>query len=142
MTGADRDALRAVLMRDEGLRLKPYRDTLGKLTIGIGRNLDDRGISYETAIHMLNEDIDAHAAELESAYPWVRTLDPVRYRVLVNMAFNLGLSKLKQFKTTLGYIERGEYEEASRAMVRSLWAKQVKGRATRLAEEMRTGEAT
>lgn len=139
MTESDREALRPVLVVDEGLRLKPYRDTVGKLTIGIGRNLDDRGISEATAFQMLDEDIDLHAKELETAYPWVLDLDPVRYRVLVNMAFNMGIRTLSQFKNTLGLIRRGEYGEAADAMLQSLWAKQVGRRARRLAMEMRTG---
>jgi lysozyme len=141
MTDADRAALRKALAVDEGLRLTPYRCPAGKLTIGYGRNLEDRGISEATALQMLDEDIDSHAKDLETAYPWVRDLDPVRYRVLVNMAFNMGIRTLSQFKTTLGYIRRGEYDAAADAMQQSLWAKQVKGRARRLADEMRTGVA-
>lgn len=141
MTDADRAALRSALVVDEGVRLKPYRDTVGKLTIGVGRNLDDRGISEATAFQMLDEDIDIHAKELETAFPWVLDLDPVRYRVLANMAFNMGIRVLSQFKNTLGLIRRGEYDAAADAMLQSLWAAQVKGRARRLAQEMRTGEA-
>lgn len=141
MTTAVRDALRLALIRDEGVRLKPYRDTVGKLTIGCGRNLDDNGISEATAFQMLDEDITTHAHELAAAYPWVTALDPVRYAVLVNMAFNLGLSRLRQFKHTLACIERGDYDAAADAMLKSLWAKQVKNRAVRLAQEMRTGVA-
>ena len=141
MTDADRDALRVSLTADEGVRLKPYRCPAGKLTIGIGRNLDDRGISEATALQMLDEDIDLHAKELETAFPWVLDLDPVRYRVLVNMAFNMGIRVLSQFKTTLGHVRRGEYDEAATAMLYSTWSSQVKGRARRLAQEMRTGVA-
>ena len=141
MTHVDRAALRAVLRIDEGLRLTPYRDTADKLTIGYGHNLDDRGISETTALQMLDEDIDLHASELETELSWVVSLDPVRYRVLVNMAFNMGMGTLRQFTHTLGCIERGQYDDAATAMLQSLWARQVKGRAVRLAQEMRSGVA-
>lgn len=127
------------LTRDEGLRLKPYYDTVGKLTIGVGRNLTDKGISQTEAETMLANDIAEHTAELEQHLPWVVQLDGPRKGVLVNMCFNMGISRLLGFINTLAYIKAGEYAKAADGMLHSKWATQVGPRATRLSEQMRTG---
>jgi lysozyme len=128
------------LERDEGLRLKPYTDSVGCLTIGIGRNLRDRGITKEEAYHLLQNDLDEVEAQLSGALPWWKTLDEVRQRVLANMAFNLGIAKLLGFTLTLSRIERKQFGPAAESMLQSVWALQVGVRAKRLAEMMRTGE--
>lgn len=135
------------LTRDEGRRLKPYRDSVGKLTIGVGRNLDDKGISASECDGMLQNDIAEHCALLDQYLPWWRRLDEVRARALANMAFNLGVGpsaeqptgKLLTFKNTLAAIERGDWEAAARGMETSAWAHQVGQRAVRLVAMMRTG---
>lgn len=128
------------LKKHEGLRLRAYKDTVGKLTIGIGRNLDDVGISEDEALFMLGNDITKAQAQLNKALPWTTNLDRVRYDVLTNMAFNMGINGLLQFKNTLALIQQGKYKEASIQMLQSKWAGQVKGRATELAKQMETGE--
>ncbi len=128
------------LLRDEGLRLKPYACTAGKLTIGVGRNLTDRGITKTEAMLMLAHDIDDCCDDLDRALPWWRTLDPIRQRVLANMCFNLGLAKLLSFKNTLAAVEAGDYLRAADGMRASLWARQVGQRAERLAQMMATGQ--
>jgi lysozyme len=141
VTIRDRYQLRAQLIRHEGLRLKAYRDTVGKLTIGIGRNLDDTGISQDEATYLLAGDISRAEQGLLSRYPeWYPALDPVRQSVLINMAFNLGLSSLAGFTHTLDCVARGQYGEASDSMLKSKWAGQVGQRAVELAAQMRTGE--
>lgn len=131
----------ADLKRDEGLRLKAYKDTVGVWTIGYGRAHVAPGTVWTQAQAeaALIEDVRKHNAELAAALPWIGNLDLVRRRVLQNMAFNLGLKGLLGFKNTLGMVKDGDYEGAARGMMNSLWAKQVKGRAVRLAEQMRTG---
>lgn len=136
----NRETMVDELVRDEGLRLKPYTDSVGVLTIGIGRNLRDRGITKEEAYHLLQNDLDEVEATLSDALPWWKTLDEVRQRVLANMAFNLGIAKLLGFTLTLSRIERKQYGQAADAMLQSVWALQVGVRAKRLAEMMRTGE--
>lgn len=130
--------LTADLKRDEGLRLKPYRDTVGKLTIGIGRNLDDVGISEAEAEYLLQQDIDRTMAEMDRLMPWWRGLDDTRKRVLINMGFNLGVPGLIKFKNTLAAVKGGRYADAARGMLASKWARQVGDRALRLAELMRS----
>jgi lysozyme len=128
------------LTRDEGCRLKPYRDTVGKLTIGVGRNLEDVGISKEEAEMLLATDVRSAEAAVNKALPWTVNVDPIRRAVLVNMAFNLGIEGLLGFKHTLELVRAGKYEEASDAMLNSKWAEQVGPRAARLSIQMRTGE--
>jgi lysozyme len=139
-----RDQLVAALIRDESLRLKPYKDTVGKLTIGIGRNLDDVGISHDEALVLLNNDIDKASAQVRTQLPWTVGLDDARLAVLVNMAFNMGIGDqthgLLAFHNTLALIQSGNYTAAADAMLQSKWAKQVGARAARLAEQMRTGQ--
>ena len=124
----------------EGERLKPYRCTAGRLTIGVGRNLEDRGISREESAVLLANDIADMERELQRALPWVARLDEVRARVLVDMAFNLGIVGLLAFKRTLAAIEAGQYQQAATMMLDSKWAKQVGGRAERLSRMMATGK--
>lgn len=136
----DREKLRAQLVKHEGYRQFPYRDTVGKLTIGCGRNLDDVGVTREEAEFLLRADIDKAERGLRDRYGvWFDALDPVRQAVLVNMAFNMGLVTLGQFRNTLQAIADGDYEDAARGMLASKWASQVKGRAVELATMMRTG---
>lgn len=133
--------LEDMLLRHEGLRLKPYRDTVGKLTIGVGRNLDDVGITRDEALALLRNDVARAQAALDAALPWRADLDPVRGRVLVDMAFNLGVPGLLAFSGTLGAIRDGAYAQAADRMLQSRWAAQVHGRAAELAQMMRTGRA-
>ena len=124
----------------EGLRLKPYKDTAGKWTIGIGRNLEDKGITEQEALFMLNNDVDYFYDKIKKEINWFWALDDARQNVLVNMAFNLGVSGLLTFKNTLRLISVGHYYEAAEEMLNSKWANQVGYRAEELAEQMRTGE--
>lgn len=134
------EKLQQQLEAHEGCVLKPYTDTVGKLTIGIGRNLTDKGITEHEARYLLAYDIDECVADLTSAFPWFVRLDDVRQRVLLDMRFNLGPVGLRKFKQTLALVERGDYVKASENMLASKWAGQVKGRARRLARMMATGE--
>lgn len=135
------------LMIDEGVRLKPYRDSVGNLTIGVGHLLTtgelaqyQNGITIKTARALLDQDLAFHRAALFRHVPVARTLDDVRQSVLVNMAFNLGIEKLQGFKQMLAALERRDYASAAHEMLNSKWAKQVGKRAKRLADEMRTGQ--
>jgi lysozyme len=128
------------LERHEGLRLKPYRDTVGKLTIGVGRNLTDVGLSESEARFLLRTDVTRVKADLDTHLPWWRGLDDVRARVLADMAFNLGIAGLVGFRDTLAAVRAGRWADAAAGMRASKWAGQVKGRAERLASMMQTGD--
>jgi lysozyme len=136
----DRYAMVRQLRLHEGERLKPYRCTAGKLTIGVGRNLEDRGISAEESAMLLANDIAAMERELQHALPWAATLDEVRQRVLLDMAFNLGIVGLLAFKRTLATVAAGQYQQAATMMLDSKWTRQVGQRAERLSRMMATGK--
>jgi lysozyme len=128
-----------MLIRHEGMELKPYTCTAGKLTIGVGRNIEDMGITEDEAIYMLRNDVAKYAAELASAKPVVKALDDVRYYVLLNMAFNLGISRLLKFEKMWQAIEDNRFVDAALEMQDSRWCDQVKGRCKELAELMENG---
>ena len=141
MTETLMNRIKAQLVRHEGLRLKPYRCTAGKLTIGIGRNLEDRGISQKEAYAMLERDIaDCEQGLIDEIPEVYNKLDEVRQSVLLNMCFNLGIKGLLEFKNTLAFIRAGDWERAANGMLASKWAKQVGKRAIELSELMRKGQ--
>jgi len=165
---------REQLILDEGLRLFPYRCTAGKITIGVGRNLEDnpltamevirllssrphinvtnipisevrrllledfyaKGITREEAYFLLDNDIKKFSLRLIDALPWVNSAPVEVQRILLNMAFNMGISNLLTFENTLKEIKQGNYKQAAENMKKSKWAKQVTNRAGRLIERM------
>lgn len=128
------------LLRDEGMRLRPYRDSVGKLTIGVGRDLDDVGINEEEARMLLKTDVAAATAGLQVALPWTSGLDPVRFAALLNMTFNMGIRGVLGFKHFLAALSSGDWKLASLNMLNSRWAGEVGARAQRLAQQIETGE--
>lgn len=141
MTDALMNRIKSQLVRHEGLRLKPYRCTAGKLTIGVGRNLDDCGISQKEAYALLDNDIRNCEQQLLDEIPVIYdALDEVRQSVLLNMCFNLGLKGLLGFNNTLAFIAAGDWERAANGMLASKWAKQVGLRAIELSEMIRKGK--
>lgn len=137
----NRELLRSQLERHEGLRLRVYQDTVGKATIGYGRNLDDVGISRDEADFMLAGDIEKVERQLATVSEY-RELDSVRQTVIANLCFNVGFYGLMQFKRMWAAIGRGNYKAASKEMLDSKWARQVGARAVELSEIMRTGEVS
>lgn len=132
--------LRSLLRHHEGVRAKPYRCTAGKTTIGVGRNLDDLGLSPDEIDYLFENDLRRVELELLRAFPWAKSLDAVRYAVMVDMLFNLGLRRLQNFRKFLAAMEKNDWKTASIEMMDSLWAKQVKRRATRLRDMVLTGQ--
>jgi lysozyme len=140
MTPFTRNALKQILFVQEGFRDKPYTDTTGHLTIGIGRNLSDRGISLNEAYDLLENDIEYFEGCLQKVFPFYDRLSQARQAVLVNMAFNLGLKNLLEFKKFVEYLADNDYSNAAKEMLDSVWAKQVGARAQVLAAIMQTNE--
>ncbi len=130
--------LRDLLIKHEGLRLKPYKDSVGILTVGVGRNLE-RPISHDLAMFMLDEDIESSYKDVEQ-FGWFSSLDSVRQDVIINMVFNLGITRFKGFKNTIQAISDGDYLKASQEMLDSKWANQVGHRAVELSMMMESGE--
>lgn len=157
----NREHLIQKLIAHEGMILRVYQDSLGIDTIGIGRNLEDRGISkqeldamdipnintiYEhgiteaDAVYLATNDVQIVENELLAAHPCVAELDSVRQLVLVDMAFNMGVPRLRGFKKMWAAIHKGDYTTAAKEMLDSRWANQVKSRSTILANMMHVGE--
>jgi len=126
------------LIVHEGLKLTPYKDTVGKLTIGVGHNLTDNGITKVQALCILADDIAEVEKFIRANFPWYDGLDDVRQRVVADMCFNLG-PKILQFKRFLEFVKTKQWEMAAVAMLDSLWARQVGKRAMTLARMMKDG---
>lgn len=127
------------LKQHEGLKLKPYHCTSGKLTIGYGRNLEAKGISKGEAESMLLSDI-AEVEERLVRAGFLSGLNDARKAVLINMAFQLGFNGLSKFRNMLAAVQSEQYVLAASEMLDSLWAKQTPNRAKELSEQMLTGE--
>lgn len=138
------EQLTAQLRRDEGTRATAYKDSMGWLTLGVGRLIDSRkpgaGLRPDEIDYLLKNDINDRIQALRKALPWLDSLSEARQGVLVNMAFQLGTEGLLAFRQTLGLVRDGKYTEASEQMLKSKWAEQTPGRAKRLSEQMKTGE--
>ena len=133
------DKLKRSLITHEGVRTKPYMDTGGAITIGVGHNLTANGIPMTMVWSLLEADVIVAIASM-GYYPWFDDLDDVRQRVMVEMMFNLGPGRLGEFHRLLSAMHDRDYEAAALEMMRSTWATQVGIRATHLAEMMRVGK--
>lgn len=130
--------LRAQLEQHEGRRTHPYTDTVGKLTIGVGRNLTDVGLFDDEITRMLENDLARTWGGLIGRLPWVAGLDEVRQRALIDLGF-MGIGSLLTFHKMLTALHAKDYETAARELLDSTYAAQTKGRAVTLAEMLRTG---
>ena len=135
--------LKEQLKRDEGMVRYAYEDSLGFLTIGVGRLIDVRhggGLSPAEIDFLLANDIAEKTTQVLEALPWAKDLNEPRFAVLVNMAFQMGARGLLEFKKMLQAAQEGDYGTAALHMVDSKWATQTSTRAHRLAEQMESGE--
>lgn len=131
-------ALRDWIKLHEGVRLKPYLDTVGKLTIGVGRNLDDLGITLSEAELMLDNDILRCITQL-SPFPWYANQPQSIKDALVNMCFNMGITRLLGFRKMIAALTVKDYQKAANEALDSKWAAQVHGRAKDIAGVIREG---
>ena len=131
------EAIRNRLVLEEGLKLTPYKCTANKLTIGVGRNIEDRGISNETAMQMLDEDIDIMVNELRQNLSWFDKQNDAIQGVLIDLCFNMGISRLLMFVQTLKLIEQGFYTMAADELLDSKYAAMLPARSKRNAEILR-----
>jgi len=139
----DEDArikLSEYLVVSEGLRLKPYADTEGKISIGVGRNLTDTGISLLEAHDLLNHDLDRAEALVSVRYPWIEDHEPARRAALVELMFNLGPKGLGLFVNTLKAFRLKDYPAAADGLKNSKWYTQVQhSRSARIIQMILTG---
>lgn len=131
--------IKKMIQRHEGFRPYVYYDTLGFPTGGYGHAFLDRSpISHDVAVLLFNDDFDRSKSDYDKLG---FDLDPVRRAVIIDMLFNLGLTKIRAFRRMIQALERKHYDKAADEMLDSKWAIQVKSRAFRLAQMMRTGES-
>ena len=135
----NRDRLIDQLRLHEGVEKTVYDDSEGIPTIGVGRNLRDRGLSDDEIDYLLSNDIDIVVRELDNVMPWWKDLDEVRQRVLCDLVFNLGMPRFSGFKKSISYMKQQMWDQAANELLDSKWARQVGRRAERLSEMMRTG---
>jgi lysozyme len=136
----DRQRLFKQLRLHEGVEKFPYRCTAGYLTIGVGRNIEERGLLDDEIDFILDNDIEVVMSEVSVTFDWFFDLSEVRQRVVADMIFNMGLPRFKQFKKMIAALEEGDWSEAANQMMDSKWAQQVGMRASRLATMMETDE--
>lgn len=162
----NKELLREELIRDEGLRLFPYKDTESIFTIGVGRNLMDkglsrnelsalglninlkkeqvvsvlleRGITKQEALFLLDNDIEDAWEQLTDNLSWIESKPEVVQRSLTNMNFNMGWGRLSQFKKTLSHLKADRWREASEEMLNSKWSNQTGQRAIRLSNAIKS----
>lgn len=139
MNAQEREKLRQQIVRHEGLRFRPYKCTAGKLTIGVGRNLEDTGISEEEAFYLLDNDLTRCIRDLKTTYAWFNDLNDMRQRVWVDLMFNLGPERLALFRDALAAMNVGDYERAAAELMDSKWSRQVGKRSTWLCKALETG---
>ena len=125
------DDLKEMLIKNEGMELKPYQCTSDKTTIGVGRNLTDNGITVQEAEMLLANDMDGVFADLDRNIPFWQSM-PYNVRlVLADMCFCLGINRLQKFTKMLEAMEERDFELAGEELLDSTYAVQVKGRADR-----------
>lgn len=129
----------------EGRRRFPYRDTVGKLTIGVGFNLDDVGLYDNEIDFILWNRLEQTVIILQRILPFFNELDEVRQAVLIDMCYNLGPEPFdgdgfKDWPIFVRQLQDGDFKAAAENMRKTKWASQVKGRAVRLSNMMETGQ--
>ena len=131
------------LKRHEGVKYYVYKDHLGYETIGVGRCLKQGvglGLTHDEVDYLLINDINRCLEELDAAFPWFKDLTEIRREAMINLCFNLGLTRLRKFEKALAAMSIHNYEEAANEFLDSRWAKQVGNRSKEVTEMIRTGE--
>jgi len=138
----DKTRLVEIIKQEEGLVPFAYADSLGYATIGYGRLIDQRsgGISQSEAEYLLKNDIDRVIENVDARLPWLEKHPDHVKMALYNMAFQMGVAGLLQFKNTLHYVRDGLYSKAADNALLSQWAKQTPARAKRIAAQLKGEE--
>jgi lysozyme len=130
--------LRDLLIDHEGVSYKPYVDTVGKLTIGVGRNLTDVGLSHDEVVYLLESDI-RRATALAEQFPWFSSLDEIRQAAVIDLCFNLG-NKIAHFVNFASAMKVNAFDVAGDELMDSLWYRQVTRRGPRIVGMIKTGK--
>lgn len=118
------DSLEEQLIAEEGIRLTPYKDSLGHWTIGVGHSLAG-GFTLDQVLLIFRDDIEKARSDLFIALPWVESLSTTRKQALVMLAFNLGIDGLLRFEDMLSALKAGDYARVKPLLLDSRWRDQV-----------------
>lgn len=122
------DKVKEMLIRHEGTMCTLYQCTEDKWTIGVGRNLTDRGITEDEALYLLENDIKRVMNQLDENWPVWRSFEQRAAMVCVDLCFNLGISGFMNFRKTRALMELGMWLEASEELLDSRYAIQLPNR--------------
>jgi lysozyme len=131
-----------MIKRHEGVKSHVYKCTQGFETIGVGRNISESGLglSPDEIDYLLTNDIQRVKEELEDTYYWFSGLNEARRDAMIDICFNLGLTRLRGFVKALEAMSREQFDLAADEFMDSKWAEQVGMRALRVTEMIRDGE--
>jgi len=134
--------LRDMLRKHEGVKDKVYLCSAGYETIGVGRNISKSGLGLadDEIDYLLDNDIIRCIKELNSNFPWFSNLNEAREHAIIDICFNLGITRLLKFKNALAAMANSQWDEAADEFYDSRWAKQVGDRAVTICEMIRTGK--
>lgn len=134
--------LREMIKRHEGVKDRVYLCSAGYETIGVGRNISESGIGLtaDEIDYLLDNDIIRCIKELNSNFPWFGNLDEAREHAIIDICFNLGITRLLKFKKALAAMESGRWGDAADEFYDSKWAKQVGSRAVEICQIIRDGK--
>lgn len=129
------------LNHHEGRRNKVYKCSAGFLTIGVGRNLEDRGLSEEEITYLLKNDIKSEVTTLTRKLPFFKSLNEARQDAFINLSFNMGINRLLGFKKTIALAAQGKWNECADELLDSKWARSdvAEWRSSEISEQIRTG---
>ena len=141
----NRQELARQLIVHEGLKLYPYRCSANKLTIGVGRNIEERGIAEDEALYLLNNDIDLSIKELTNEFAWFEKISETRQAAFIDLHFNMGMNRLLGFKKTLSLVERAvegdaSWQDVAHELLDSRWSEQVGSWAHVIADMIALGD--
>lgn len=132
--------MKTLLELHEGRKKKLYRCSANKWSIGVGHNIEDRGLPDEVIDLLFQIDLRVAVEDALALVPNLLDLDDARAAVVIDMSFNLGKDRLAGFRNFLRAVRAREYQRAAAEMVDSKWYHQVGDRGPRLEQMMRTGE--
>ena len=117
--------IQELLIEHEGLKLKPYKDSEGILTIGVGRNLEDNGISKDEALYMLNNNIKTAISDLKSIFDDFELYPKKVQLVLIDMMFNLGKPRFSGFVNMIAAVKEQNWKNMIKEMKDSGWCREL-----------------
>lgn len=123
-----------LIRHHEGVRTHPYVDTVGKVTIGVGLNLTDRGLSVDEINLLFETDFQIAEGILDIWLPQWRDYSVKRQAALTSLAYNLGGPRLSQFVKLKAALQKQDFTTAAQEALQSKWAGQVGARAQEIAD--------